>query len=144
MSLVNLQYMLQYYFDTILHKTQISEKANYCQMFDQFFDCLNVRSLEENQKKTNPFLKPYTNDDDKRFSWIIDQFLPYLNTWKENTQNGLGEFNQNPRSKMFVCLQTNHSIQITVRSTVKAVKYLLEKGSKFILMERFCQDPVEE
>ena len=117
--------MLQYYFNTILHKTQISEKANYCQMFDQFFDCLNVRSLEENQKKTNRFLKPYTNDNDKRFSWIIDQFLPYLNTWKENTQNGLGEFNQNPRSKMFVCLQTNHSIQITVRSTVKAVKYLL-------------------
>ena len=41
-------------------------------------------------------------------------------------------------------LQTNHGIQTTVRCTVEVVKYLLQNGSKFILTERFCQNPVEE
>ena len=45
---------------------------------------------------------------------------------------------------MLVNLQTNHCIQITVRSTVETVKFILQNGSKFILTERFYQDPVEE
>ena len=55
-----------------------------------------------------------------------------------------GDFIQNPRSKMFVSLQTNGGIQITVRSTVETVKFFLQNSSKFILTERLCQDPVEE
>ena len=55
-----------------------------------------------------------------------------------------GDFIQNPRSKMFVSLQTNGGIQITVRSTVETVKFFLQNGSKFILTERLCQDPVGE
>ena len=45
---------------------------------------------------------------------------------------------------MLVNLQTNHCIQITVRSTVETVKFILQNGSKFILTERFYQDHVEE
>ena len=47
-----------------------------------------------------------------------------------------GDFIQNPRSKMFVRLETNGGIQITVRSTVETVKCFLQNGSKFILTER--------
>ena len=65
MNLVKLQYMLEYYINTILYTTETSEKAKYCQIFDQFFDCLELRSLEENQKKSNAFLKRYTNKNDK-------------------------------------------------------------------------------
>ena len=50
--------------------TEISEMAKYYQILDHFFDCLNVRSLENHQTKTRPFLKPYINENDKRFSWM--------------------------------------------------------------------------
>ena len=45
---------------------------------------------------------------------------------------------------MFVSLQTYHCIQITVRSTVKAVRLFFQNGCIFILTERLCQDTVEE
>ena len=124
--------------------TETSKTATYCHILDQFFDCFNVRSLEKNQKKTKPFMKPHTDENDQRFSWMTDQFLPYLDIWKENTRNRPDNFTKNPISKMFFSLQINHGIQITVRSTVEEVKFLLQNGSKFILNERFCQDPVEE
>ena len=35
-------------------------------MFDKFFDCLNVRNLEEHRKKNKPNLKPYNSPMDGR------------------------------------------------------------------------------
>ena len=42
------------------------ETAKLCEMMDAFFDCLNVRSTTEYQKKRKPFLAPYRSDDDER------------------------------------------------------------------------------
>ena len=67
--------------------TEASETAKCCQLLDHFFNCLNVRTLVEHQKKTKPLLKAYTDENDGSFSWMTDQFLPYLNAWKENTEN---------------------------------------------------------
>ena len=75
---------------------------------------------------------------------MTDHFLPYLNIWKENTQNRSGGYTQNLKSKVFASLETNYAIQITARSTVEAIKYLLQNVSKFILTERFYQDPLKE
>ena len=63
---------------------------------------------------------------------------------KENTQNRPGGFNQNAGSKICVTLQTYHCIQITARSPVQAVKFLLRNGCVFILTENFWQDSVQE
>ena len=48
-------------FDT----TSTPQTTKFCQMLDQFFDWVNVRSLEKHQKKTKPFLKPHINENDK-------------------------------------------------------------------------------
>ena len=40
--------------------------AKLCEMVDGFFDCLNVRSTTEHQRKRKPFLDPYTSVDDER------------------------------------------------------------------------------
>ena len=56
--------------------TATSQTTKYCQMLDQFFDCVNIISLEKHQKKTKPFLKPCINEKDERFSWMMNQFLP--------------------------------------------------------------------
>lgn len=41
--------------------------AKLCKMMDAFFDCLNVRSTTEYQKKRKPFLAPYRSDNDERY-----------------------------------------------------------------------------
>ena len=68
--------------------TETSETAKYCHMLDQFFDCLNVRSLEKHQKKTKLFLKQYINENVKRFSWMTNQFLSCPNTWEKILETG--------------------------------------------------------
>ena len=40
-----------------------------CEMVDNFFDCLNGRSLPESQKR-KPFLAPYRSIDDKRYIYL--------------------------------------------------------------------------
>ena len=35
-------------------------------IFDRFFDCLNVRSLDEWRQKRKPDLKPYYSPNDER------------------------------------------------------------------------------
>ena len=41
--------------------------AKLCEMVDSFFDCLNVRSSTEHERKRKPFLVPYTSLTDGRY-----------------------------------------------------------------------------
>ena len=43
-----------------------TETERFVRMFDQFFDCLNVRSSNEHVTKRKPYLKPYTSSTDER------------------------------------------------------------------------------
>ena len=53
----------------------VQETAKICEMLDNFFDCLNVRSLTESKKKRKPFLTPYEDVNDIRFQWLEETFL---------------------------------------------------------------------
>ncbi|XP_068737221.1 uncharacterized protein [Montipora capricornis] len=117
--------------------------ARLCEMVDQFFDCLNVRNLNEHQRKRKPFLEPYRSAQDRRFDFLLE-FLQYLQIWKESTEKRVGEFTQNARSRMFLSWQTYEGFQISARSTIECTKFLLSEGMEYVLTERYCQDPVEE
>ena len=52
-----------YFGDPLTEETQ-----KFVLTFDRFFDCLNVRSLEEGALKRKPDRKPYCSPDDSRFS----------------------------------------------------------------------------
>ena len=43
-----------------------TETQKFVLLFDKFFDCLNVRNLDEWAKKRKPDLKPYSSPDDNR------------------------------------------------------------------------------
>ena len=45
---------------------------------------------------------------------------------------------------MFISRQTFEGFQITTYSLIKATKFLLTEGMEFVLLERFCQEPLEE
>ena len=44
--------------------------ATFCEMVDMFFDCLNVRSTTEYNRKNKFFLAPFRSADDDRFLWL--------------------------------------------------------------------------
>ncbi|KAK3754384.1 hypothetical protein QZH41_002038 [Actinostola sp. cb2023] len=117
--------------------------AKFCEMIDSFFDCLNVRSTTEHERKRKPFLAPYRSVNDERFLWL-NQFLEYLDQWKESTENRAGNFTQNAKNRMFISWQTFEGFKITVYSAIEVTKFLLAEGMEYVLTERFCQDPVEE
>ncbi len=50
-------------------------------MVNNFFDCLNVRSMHEHERKRNSLLAPYRNSNDPRFEWLENVFLKYLADW---------------------------------------------------------------
>lgn len=45
--------------------------SKFCALVDSFFDCLDVRSLREHEKKEKPFLAPYRSTDDERYVSIV-------------------------------------------------------------------------
>ena len=115
-----------------------------CEMIDLYFNCLNLRSTVEYQRKRKPFLAPYTSVHDQRYLWLENEFLRYLREWKESIANRPGDFSQNARNRMFLSWQTYEGLQITSHSVVEATKFLLNEGMGYVLSERFCQDSLEE
>ena len=48
-----------------------TKEERFILMMDCFFDCLNVRSLNQWKEKRKPDLKPYTSADDPRLKVLI-------------------------------------------------------------------------
>ena len=118
--------------------------AQFCEMIDSFFDCFNVRSLKEGEYQRKEFLKPYTDVDDQRFQWLEEEFLGYLQSWRDSIDAREGEYDGSARSKMFIAWQTYEGLKLITYSLIDVTKLLLRSGARYILTNRFCQDPVEE
>ena len=119
--------------------------AMFCQMINDFFDCSNVRSLNEHERKKNDRIKPYESPDDERFVWIKDTFLKYLEDWRSSVAKRSGHsYTATQREKMFLSRQTYEGFRITGHSHIEAIKFLLSEGFSYVLSERFMQDVVED
>ena len=128
---------------TTFGPSEAAATALYCDYLDKFFDCLNVKNCNEYVFKRKLMLKPYTSLDDERFEWLLKTFLQYFKEWKESIKNRPGDFTASEQPKMFISWQTFESLQITCHSTVELIKYLLSNNVKYVLSERFSQDPLE-
>jgi len=121
-----------------------TETARFCLMMDSFFDIVNIRSKDEYIKKLKPNLEPISSVEDPRLSWLVKDFLGYFEGWKESIENRPGKFDKTAQNKMFISQQTHEGLKITVHSIVGCVKFLLQNNiCKYVLTERFCQDPLE-
>ena len=65
---------------------EASATAEYCKMIDQFFDCLNARSLDEHLRKRKPLLAPSTIIEDNAFSFLKMYFWDISETGKKALQ----------------------------------------------------------
>ena len=48
---------------------------------DKFFDLLNIKNDIEHTTSFKEFLTPFTSPNDKRFKWLINDFLSYFERW---------------------------------------------------------------
>ena len=125
-------------------KEDVTGTAEFCKMMNGFFDCTNVRSLTEHVRKKNAFIKPYESAEDERLTWLKDVFRKCLESWRQSTLEREGEYTPDERQKMFLSVQTYEGLKIAVYSHIDAIRFLLSKGFKFVLSERFMQDVLED
>ena len=71
--------------------------------------------------------------------WSSEVFLDELNPVEQRQ----GNFTKDARQKMFISSQTYEGLKITVNSIIEATQFLLQHQIKYVLTERFCQDPLE-
>ena len=62
------------------HGPECHGTADLC-MMDKCFDLLNIKNDIEHTTSIKEFLTPFTSPNDKRFKWIINDFLSYFERW---------------------------------------------------------------
>ena len=82
-----------------------SATAELCLNMDKFFDIMNIRNGSEGVKRKR-FLYPCKNINDERFIWLQNEFLVYLQNWKNSVEKRKGNFGRAYRYKMFLWHQT--------------------------------------
>ena len=133
--------VIRYYSD----KPDCEGTAKFCEFMDKFFDCTNVKSYTEGQRALKPFRIPYTSINDERFYLLMNDFLGYLDDWKQSLEErNDANYTRNARARMYLSWQTDEGLRITVYSSTEATKFLLDQRCDFVLSERFCQEVIEE
>ena len=105
---------------------------------------MNIRNESDGVKKRKPFLNTFRNINDKRFLWLQNEFLVYLENWKSSVDKKEGNFSRAERNKMFLSHQMYEGILISVYSIIESVKFFIQDGMKFVFTEHFNQDVAEE
>ena len=115
-----------------------SETKRFADMFDRFFDCLNVKNLGEYKKKKKPNLSPYYDPDEECLTvsgyhlcisrvhhfnysifmqWLEKEFLGYLKEWKASVDNRSG-FTEAEKAMMCLSKETLEGLHMTGNSTI--------------------------
>ena len=88
-------------------------------------------------------LAPLRSVNDWRFSWLHNVFLKSFQNWLNSVQQRQRNFSKDADQKMFMSWQTYEGLKISVNSIIEATQFLLWHQVKYVLTERFCQDPLE-
>eukprot|EP00794_Sanderia_malayensis_P002273 gene2273-2612_t len=122
---------------------EADETAKLCSLVNDFFDICNVRSTSEYLRRRNQNLEPFKSVSDPRLAWLKDVFLAYFESWLQKIEEK-SDVTKEEESEMFISRQTFEGYKITVSSTIEIIKFLLMKGTKYVLTERLMQDVLEE
>lgn len=121
---------------------ECQETANLILLMDKFFDCMNVRARDEGKRSRKAEMEPYTSVNDERFNFF-NELLNFLILWKQSIQERAG-FSQTEKNRMFLSQQTFKGLCMTLRAFPELCRFLLQNGVKFVLSNKFCQDPIEK
>lgn len=127
-----------------LYGDQVVETVRFIRHMNKFFDSMNTRNINEEVCKRQSNLKEYSQLNDCRFQYLLQDFLWYFSDWEERVGNRAENFTKSQRHCMMLSTQTVKGIKISVNSIVESTKFLLAEGAKFVLTNQFNQDPLEE
>ena len=130
--------------------------AKYCEMFDKFFDIFNGKSTLQFKVDNKPFLKPFSDVNDSRISWLMETFLPYFENWQSSIHQRSDLTTLSEKQKLFISPQTYLGVLMNVHSLIGLSRYLLRQKNDhtydhlnddiqdFILTGKISQDATEE
>ena len=72
---------------------EVEQTANFVEMMDRFFDCMNVKMFTTGKHKRNPFKDPFRPNDFRikvyhpslKFHYAYNEILFYESGWKMNS-----------------------------------------------------------
>ncbi len=110
--------------------------ARFVEIFDKFFDCLNVSNYTQGKHARKPFQDPYGSAKDFRLKvsilvvfmvcaymynhcvihvciqWLQDEFLPYLDEWERSVQ-ALKGYKKGQKNRMLISKETMLGLRMT-------------------------------
>ena len=88
-------------------------------------------------------LIPLRSVTNRMISWFRNVFLKSFRDWLNSVQQRQGNVIKDVGQKMFISWQTYEGLKKSVNSIIEATQFLLWHQVKYVLTERFCQDPLE-
>ena len=70
-------------------------------------------------------------------------FLKYFEDWLTSIVQRDGNFSKKEKNKMSISQQTYEGLKISINSIIEGIQFLLPHQVRYVLTERFCQDPLE-
>lgn len=135
---------LEKYKDTSPLKEEYSEElVSFIRLMNRCFDCLNGGE-DSVKKNVNPDLLEYTSSSDPRLTFLVEDFLGYLEKWEHSVLNRAGKYTKEQRQRMIISYQSLEGMKISINAFKDIVKFALDKGAPSVSSRRFNQDPLEQ
>ncbi|KAK3931797.1 Transposable element P transposase [Frankliniella fusca] len=123
----------------------VKEVQKFIKLVNDWFDCLNGSSDPKGRRiKENDNLRPYTDENDDRFTFMTEEFLKYFDEWLINVKNRPGKFSKEKREKMFISMLTYESLHTVTLGFIGVVKFLLAEGAPKVDARKINQDKLEQ
>ena len=117
--------------------------AEFCLMFDKFFDIMNVSSTTVSSRELKPFNAPFSSTDASVFT-DKKSALKIFRRLVRSIQKRPGAYTKFEKQKMFISSQTYEGLKITVHSVIELIKFLIKHEISYVSTTgRFCQDSLE-
>ncbi|CAC5393854.1 THAP9 [Mytilus coruscus] len=116
------------------NRSETKSTETFIRMFDQFFDCLNVNTITNGNYHRKPVLCTYTDINDLRFKWLIDEFMGFLDRWEMKGQQH-NHLTVKKRKQLCLCRETLEGFRITVKNLIK-IPWSKQRG-----IGGFCDNP---
>ena len=88
-------------------------------------------------------LAPLRSFNDGRFLWLRNIFLKSFQDCLNSVHQRQGNFTKDAGQKMFISWKTYEGLKASINSVIEAAQFLPWHQVKYVLTERFCQDPLE-
>ncbi|XP_078495476.1 LOW QUALITY PROTEIN: uncharacterized protein LOC144750569 [Ciona intestinalis] len=114
-----------------------TQMSDFVLKIDHWFDLLNT-GLFEYKRKLKPQLKPYTNINDERITWLTTTFPEYISNWRKQAESR-SDFHES----MVLSKTTEEGLIMTSKSIAGIIVQTLKNGAEYVITRRCNQDCLE-